>query len=72
MGTTSRIDLSGARWRKASYSGDSGGQCVEVARSVPGVVGVRDSKVFGGPVLLCSPGEWGAFLAGVRSGDLGS
>ncbi|GAB2595305.1 DUF397 domain-containing protein [Streptomyces capparidis] len=24
-------DLSGARWRKSSYSGDTGGQCVEVA-----------------------------------------
>ncbi|MCX5014168.1 DUF397 domain-containing protein [Streptomyces sp. NBC_00555] len=24
-------DLSGARWRKSTYSGDTGGQCVECA-----------------------------------------
>ncbi|MGW5402333.1 DUF397 domain-containing protein [Streptomyces sp. NPDC003952] len=24
-------DLTGARWRKSSYSGDTGGQCVECA-----------------------------------------
>jgi Domain of unknown function (DUF397) len=25
------MDLTGARWRKSSYSGDNGGNCVEVA-----------------------------------------
>lgn len=25
------VDLSGARWRKSSYSGSQGGECVEVA-----------------------------------------
>ncbi|GAA2572659.1 DUF397 domain-containing protein [Actinomadura fulvescens] len=25
------MDLSGARWRKSSYSGDNGGHCVELA-----------------------------------------
>ncbi|MFI1355135.1 DUF397 domain-containing protein [Streptomyces sp. NPDC020898] len=29
MGTSQ--DLSGARWRKSSYSGDTGGDCVECA-----------------------------------------
>ncbi|MGW1714440.1 DUF397 domain-containing protein [Streptomyces sp. NPDC002156] len=29
MGT--RQDLSAARWRKSSYSGDTGGECVECA-----------------------------------------
>ena len=32
------------RWRKASYSGNGGGSCVEVARNLPRVVAVRDSK----------------------------
>jgi hypothetical protein len=36
------VDLSGAAWRKSSYSGGNGGQCVEVAAS--GRVLVRDSK----------------------------
>ncbi|MGW4639920.1 DUF397 domain-containing protein [Sphaerisporangium sp. NPDC004334] len=64
--------LAGAMWRKSTYSGSSGGGCVEVASNLGRVVGVRDSKVSGGPVLLFSAGEWSAFLAGVGNGDLGS
>ena len=37
------IDLSRAEWRKSSYSSQSG-NCVEVARNLPGLVVVRDSK----------------------------
>ena len=37
------IDLSCAEWRKSSYSSQSG-NCVEVARNLPGLVAVRDSK----------------------------
>ena len=37
------IDLSRAEWHKSSYSGQSG-NCVEVARNLPGLVAVRDSK----------------------------
>ena len=37
------IDLSRAEWRKSSYSGQSG-NCVEVARNLPGLVAVRDSN----------------------------
>ncbi|MGI5203880.1 DUF397 domain-containing protein [Spirillospora sp. CA-108201] len=42
------------RWRKSSYSGGSGGECVEIA-SVSGLVLLRDSKDSGGPVLRLSP-----------------
>ena len=42
--TPSGIDLSRANWRTSSHSGGNGGQCVEVARNLPGVVVVRDSK----------------------------
>ena len=38
------MDLSRAKWRKASYSTGNGGNCVEVARNLPGAVAVRDSK----------------------------
>jgi Domain of unknown function (DUF397) len=31
-------------WRKSSYSGSNGGNCVEIADNLPGVVGVRDSR----------------------------
>ncbi|HEY8534429.1 MAG TPA: DUF397 domain-containing protein [Micromonospora sp.] len=57
------MDLTGARWRKSSYSGSNEAMCVEVADNVPGVVGVRDSKDPTGPVLTFSPEAWRAFLA---------
>ena len=37
------IDLSRAEWRKSSYSSQDG-NCVEVARNLPGLVAIRDSK----------------------------
>lgn len=38
------LDLTGAVWRKSSRSDGNGGACVEVARNLPGIVAVRDSK----------------------------
>jgi Domain of unknown function (DUF397) len=35
------MDLTGARWRKSSWSGSNGGNCVEVATNLPGIVAVR-------------------------------
>ncbi|RSN41756.1 MULTISPECIES: DUF397 domain-containing protein [Actinomadura] len=48
------MDLSKATWRKASRSGENGGDCVELA-ALPGTVAVRDSKDPDGPVLLARP-----------------
>jgi hypothetical protein len=44
-------------WRKSSYSGGSGGDCVELADQV-GRVLVRDSKDAAGPVLRFRPQAW--------------
>ena len=60
------IDLSPAEWHKSSYSSQSG-NCVEVARNLPGLVAVRDSKAPEGPKLLVSPETWRAFLFAVRA-----
>jgi hypothetical protein len=49
-------------WFKSSYSGGSGGDCVEVA-ACPGTVHVRDSKDAAGPALTFSADAWSAFLA---------
>ncbi|MFJ3890784.1 DUF397 domain-containing protein [Streptomyces rubrogriseus] len=49
-------------WFKSSYSGTSGGDCVEVADGLDAVY-VRDSKVVGGPILRVGRGEWAAFVA---------
>jgi hypothetical protein len=63
------INIDRALWRKSSYSGDNGGACVEVARNLPGIIAVRDSKDPAGQVLAFTPGEWRAFVAGVRDGE---
>jgi Domain of unknown function (DUF397) len=60
------IDLSRAEWRKSSHSGQSG-NCVEVARNLPGLVAVRDSKEPGGVWLVVSQQTWRAFLRGVHA-----
>lgn len=51
-------------WRTASYSGNGGGSCVEVAAG--GGVLVRDSKDRGGLRLRFAPATWAAFAAQVR------
>ncbi|WP_261561988.1 DUF397 domain-containing protein [Frankia tisae] len=61
------MNLSGAEWRKSSHSATQT-NCVEIAR-VGDVVAVRDSKDPDGPVLVFTPSEWAAFLAGARDGE---
>ena len=61
----SENDLSRGEWRKSSYSGQSG-NCVEVARNLPDLVAIRDSKSPNGPNLLVSPETWRAFLLTLR------
>jgi len=51
------MELSSADWRKSSYSGGNGGGCVEVARNLPGIVAVHDSKDPGGPALALTPAD---------------
>jgi len=61
-----KIDLSRAEWHKSSYSSQDG-NCVEVARNLPGLVAIRDSKQPDGPNLLVSPETWRVFIRGVRA-----
>ena len=63
------MDLTVARWHKSSHSGTQGGNCVEVARNLPGAVAVRDSRDPDGPKLVFPPEVWQAFTA-VRAGEL--
>jgi hypothetical protein len=62
------MDISHITWRKASYSGNNGGGCVEVARDLPGLVAVRDSKNPDGPVLTTTPDDWRALTDQVKAG----
>jgi hypothetical protein len=61
------MDLTRAEWRKSSYSGGNGGTCVEVARNLPNVVAVRDSKDPHGPVLIISRDEWASLITRLRA-----
>jgi hypothetical protein len=61
------IDLSTAVWRKSSYSNGTGGECVEVSDTHPGVIPVRDSKrPDDGPVLTFRRLAWSAFLGSLK------
>ncbi|EEP73853.1 hypothetical protein MCAG_04180 [Micromonospora sp. ATCC 39149] len=59
-------DLSNAHWRKSTRSGSNGGECVEVADNLPGIVAVRDSKDPHGPALTFPATAWATFVGAIR------
>ncbi|MFI7147577.1 DUF397 domain-containing protein [Nonomuraea sp. NPDC050022] len=69
-------ELARASWRKSSRS-NNGGNCVEIAVVSAGtgpkvgsrLFAVRDSKDPNGPALIFTPGEWDAFVSGVKDGE---
>ncbi|MEU1888796.1 DUF397 domain-containing protein [Micromonospora rifamycinica] len=58
--------MTGARWHKSTKSGGNGGNCVEVAGNLPGVVLVRDTKDRDGGVLVFTPAAWRGFVEFAR------
>ncbi|KUO22012.1 DUF397 domain-containing protein [Streptomyces dysideae] len=61
----------GGPFVKSSYSGGgSANECVEVARTASGGHAVRDSKNRDGGIQFYRAGEWVAFVAGVKAGEL--
>ncbi|WP_328311852.1 DUF397 domain-containing protein [Streptomyces sp. NBC_00442] len=63
-------DLSVVRWRRSTYSNGDGGNCVEVADNLAGVVPVRDSKVPNGPALIIPARAWVSFVRAVKDAAL--
>ena len=53
-----------SNWRKSSYSGSNGGECVEVATA--GAVLVRDTADRSGPMLTFTADAWRAFTTTIR------
>ncbi|MGI5376851.1 DUF397 domain-containing protein [Streptomyces sp. CA-251387] len=53
------------KWRKSSYSGSSGGECVEVAALTPRIA-VRDSKNPDHGTLTLSPKAFRTFVEHVK------
>jgi hypothetical protein len=53
-------------WRTSSYSGNNGGQCIEVGNASH-VIAVRDSKDRQGPMLAFDPQDWQRFTERVKA-----
>ena len=53
------------RWRKASYSSNGGGSCVE-AGNFPGAILVRDTTDRDGAVLSIPAEAWQTFTAALQ------
>ena len=67
MTTSGPGNLTRAIWRKSSHSSPTSNNCVDVARNLPGIVAVRDSKDLDGGVLRFSPDKWKTFLEKIRT-----
>ncbi|MFZ3570840.1 DUF397 domain-containing protein [Streptomyces sp. BH097] len=67
MGSTQ--DLANAQWRKSSYSGNTGGECIECATGT-GTVAIRDSKDPGLGHFQVTPRAFRAFVAAVVGGQV--
>lgn len=61
------IDFTGSTWKKASYSGQSSGNCVEVA-GASDRFGVRDTKDRNSGTLVFDSASWSSFVDGVKAG----
>jgi len=65
--STSAREIPGP-WIKSSFSGPTGGNCVEVAFLADGVA-MRNSRDPQGPALVFTRAEWQAFLGGAEAGE---
>ncbi|MEV6832492.1 DUF397 domain-containing protein [Amycolatopsis sp. NPDC051102] len=61
--------LVGAVWRKSSFSGTNGGNCVEVASLRDGSVAVRNSKAPEAGTVFFTREEMAAWVKGCRAGE---
>ena len=58
------MEVTDMNWRKSSYSGNGGGECVEVAHTDR--VLVRDTHDQNGPVLGFTAEAWTVFTAALK------
>jgi hypothetical protein len=54
------------RWRTSSFSGNGGGNCVDVADDGDKIY-VRNSKNPAGAVVTFTQSEWTAFISGAKN-----
>lgn len=60
--TSTTVGRPALNWRKSSYSGGTGGNCVEVAPVQRTLTAVRDSKSPHHPTLSFSSTAWSSFV----------
>ncbi|MBZ9640659.1 MULTISPECIES: DUF397 domain-containing protein [unclassified Streptomyces] len=63
-------NLTGAQWRKSSYSGGTGGECVEVAHLTPHTA-IRDSKNPTHGALTVTSESFARFISATAAGVFG-
>jgi hypothetical protein len=59
------VESTDLKWRKASFSSNGGGECIEVGEARRAVL-VRDTKERAGAVLRFSPDAWQRFVDRVK------
>ncbi|WP_083982528.1 DUF397 domain-containing protein [Actinomadura hibisca] len=64
------VDPTAAKWRKSTHSGNTGGNCVEVASCGGHRTAVRDSKDPAGPRLAITGSAWRALHERITRGEL--
>jgi hypothetical protein len=62
-------ELASAAWRKATKSGDTGGDCFEVAPLSAGRVAIRDTESPHQAPFVVSASVWDAFIDGAKKGE---
>ncbi|MDH3679421.1 MAG: DUF397 domain-containing protein [Acidimicrobiia bacterium] len=55
-------------WRKSSFSGANGGDCVEIADTDDGIL-MRNSKLIDAGTIPFTRSELAAFIAGCKAGE---
>lgn len=53
-------------WRKSTYSGPGGDDCLEAAAGHPALIPIRDSKTPLGPKLTFRAEAWSAFVEDLK------
>ncbi|PAU48754.1 DUF397 domain-containing protein [Streptomyces albireticuli] len=61
-------DLTTAKWRKSTYSGNGGG-CVVIAEQYPGIMPIGDSKDLSRAPIIVTRGAFSSFVAAVSDSD---
>ncbi|MPZ64932.1 MAG: DUF397 domain-containing protein [Pseudonocardiaceae bacterium] len=59
----------GLAWRKSSFSGGNGGQCVEAALLPDGQIAVRNSNHPDAGTVYFTRAEMDAYIKGVKAGE---